>query len=171
MRWLLLGPALAFGKRIVVALLVLAGVIAIAASTGVASTPTPIWYYRSVDADTLIVSVTTHHLTWARVTAVEETDNSVSIAIRSSTLRYAMADVEDGYLLELTVDLRQPLGNRSVFDGSDGFEVRCRGGGGSGEVICLNIAGGGSAWTAAGAAPPVGWRMSGLHLVVTGGSG
>ena len=138
---LLLAPTLAFGGRVALAVLVVFGVMGLAAYTGVASTPTPIEYFGMADDDTLVVGVRTGDLTWTRVTHVQETDHSVSITVRSSTLRVAMADVEELTLLELTVDLRQALGNRSVVDGSDGFEVRCRSGGRSTQVVCLDIAG------------------------------
>jgi hypothetical protein len=79
--------------------------------------PDPIDSYRLIDDDTIAIMTTTSDLTWTRVTSVHETETRVEITVRSVTVPLPMASV--AYPLELTVDLREPLGDRQVMDGFD----------------------------------------------------
>ena len=78
--------------------------------------PDPIDSYRLIDDDTIAIMTTTGDLTWTRVTSVHETETQVEITVRSVTVPLPMASV--AFPLELTVSLREPLGDRQVMDGS-----------------------------------------------------
>ena len=77
-------------------------------------------YYRLVDDHTLVIGTVTGPMTWTGVTSVTETD--VSVAVGVSRFSVPLPGF-GGDILELTVTLQRPLGDRTVVDASDGFFV------------------------------------------------
>jgi hypothetical protein len=58
--------------------------------------------------------------TWTRVTSVAETNATVTVSI--SSLRAPLPGFGDD-IVEFTVTVREPLADRSVVDGRDGYFV------------------------------------------------
>ncbi len=84
--------------------------------------PTWVERYRAMDEDTLVVDVTAGGSgTWTWMRAVDETDETVTIAVRTVNLPVPMASI--GYPRELAIDLQQPLGERVVLDAHSGEPV------------------------------------------------
>ena len=82
--------------------------------------PAPIFYYHVVDDRTLIVGSVTGSGTWTRIVSVSETESSITVSIGS--LRAPLPGT-GGEIVELTVRLQAPLGERSVIDGRSGVPV------------------------------------------------
>ena len=79
-------------------------------------------YYRVVDQQTLVVGADTDSRSWTRVTNVVETTTTVTITVRAlpPPIRNGTGG---GQGLELIVKLRDPIGSRTVVDGSSGEAV------------------------------------------------
>jgi hypothetical protein len=80
-------------------------------------------YYRMMDPDTIIIGVVSGRIAWTRVTDVAETGSEVRITVR--TIDNPLPATGQGFPIELTVDLDEPLGHRVVVDGT--WEVPCYG--------------------------------------------
>ena len=85
--------------------------------------PSTIEYYRVVDDRTLSVGTAEGHNAWTRVTALDETPTTVTITVSSFLLQIG-AHTADALLVETEVKLHDPIGTRSVIDGSNGMPVR-----------------------------------------------
>ena len=84
--------------------------------------PTGVEWYRLADEDTLVIGTTTGGSgTWTWVRHVGETDETVKIAVRTVNLPLPMGAIDSP--LELTIDLEQPLGERTVLDADLGEPV------------------------------------------------
>ena len=81
-----------------------------------------IYYYRVVDDRTLAVGTTTGRGAWTRVSSVVETPTTVTITVSSFLLQLG-AGTGAGVPVESIVKLRDPIGSRSVIDGSSGQPV------------------------------------------------
>ncbi len=81
-----------------------------------------IYYYRVVDERTLAVGTATGKGASTRVTSVVETPTTVTITV-SSFLFQLGAGTDAGITVESIARLRDPIGNRSVIDGSSGKPV------------------------------------------------
>jgi hypothetical protein len=81
-------------------------------------------YYRLVDEHTLVVGAETEDRSWTRVTSVVETTTTVTITVRElqAPIRMGGTGVGGGGI-ELIVKLRDPIGSRTVVDGSSGEVV------------------------------------------------
>ena len=79
----------------------------------------PIWGYRVIDERTIDVQTITGPNTWTRVTSVDETATTVTVSVSTIRVPLPLAGYGDD-LLWLRVVLREPLGNRQVFDGAGG---------------------------------------------------
>ena len=81
-------------------------------------------YYRVVDQHTIVVGAETEAARETRVTSVVETTTTVTITVRElpSPIRKGGTGV-GGDGIELIVKLRDPLGSRTVVDGSSGEVV------------------------------------------------
>ncbi len=76
--------------------------------------PHSIDHYRLVDADTLVIRVWAEEEAETRVTGIAETDDSVTITVR--TFSFVIGpQAPEPVPMDLTVDLQRPLGNRLVF--------------------------------------------------------
>ncbi len=76
---------------------------------------TPIYYYRSINDYAISVGTISGPNTWTRVTGLSETDSSVTVDVKS--LSAPLPGTGDD-VYELTVLLANPLGGRTVIDGS-----------------------------------------------------
>jgi hypothetical protein len=102
----------------------IATILAVGAITALflIGSPTHVEWYQPIDEDTVRIGVTTGGGgTWTWVRGVDETDERVTITVRTVTLPVPMASI--GYALELTVELDRPLGSRTVVDGPSGGRV------------------------------------------------
>jgi hypothetical protein len=81
----------------------------------------PIYDYRVIDDHTIVIGTVTGPWTWTRVTTVTETTSSVTVGVSSIS---APGPGFGDDILELTVTLRDPIGDRTVIDASDGLPVR-----------------------------------------------
>jgi hypothetical protein len=79
-------------------------------------------YYRVVDQQTLVVGADTDSHSWTRVTSVVETATTVTITVRALPPPITSPGGA-GQGLELIVKLRDPIGSRTVVDGSSGGAV------------------------------------------------
>lgn len=80
-------------------------------------------YYRVVDQQTLVVGAETENGEWTRVTSVVETASTVTIAVRGLQAPIRGAGGGGGQGIEFIVKLRDPIGSRTVVDGSRGQVV------------------------------------------------
>ncbi|MGA3057309.1 MAG: hypothetical protein ABSE70_04630 [Candidatus Limnocylindrales bacterium] len=80
-------------------------------------------YYRVVDEHTLVVGAETENRSWTRVTSVVETTTTVTITVRALPPPITLGVDGAGQGLELIVKLRDPIGSRTVVDGSRGQVV------------------------------------------------
>jgi hypothetical protein len=85
--------------------------------------PSPIDYYRVIDDQTLSVGTVEGHGAWTRVTALDETPTTVTITVGSFLFQLGPGTAE-GLLVATEVKLHDPIGDRSVIDGSSGLSVR-----------------------------------------------
>jgi hypothetical protein len=79
-------------------------------------------YYRVVDDRTLVVGTVTGSGAWTRVTSVAETESTVTIIVRSLLFQLAPGTAV-GIPVESVVKLHDPVGSRTVIDGSSGTSV------------------------------------------------
>ena len=80
-------------------------------------------YYRVVDDQTLAVGTAEGHNAWTRVTALDETPATITVTVSSVTIQLGPGTA-DALLVETEVKLHDPIGTRSVIDGSSGQPVR-----------------------------------------------
>jgi hypothetical protein len=80
----------------------------------------PIYYYRVINDRTLVVGSTTGPWTWLRITKVSETSTSVTVEARH--LSAPLPGFGDE-AVELTVILRDPIGDRTLIDADTGAVV------------------------------------------------
>ena len=92
-------------------------VVLIGVSTRALDHATPIYYYRVLDQQTLVIGTDGGAPSWTRVTGVTETPSTITITVGS--LPSAAGDA-----LEIVVKLSDQLGTRIVLDGSSGTPVR-----------------------------------------------
>ena len=86
-------------------------------------TAAPIDYYRVVGEDTIVVGAGTGPTLWPRITSVSETASEVVVDVRSVRAPVPSTGMQ---VTELTVTLRQPLGDRRIVDGSTGLPIVLR---------------------------------------------
>jgi hypothetical protein len=79
-------------------------------------------YYRAVDPQTLMVGTTEGAGAWTRVTSVVETPSTVTITVTSFWFQLGPS-TEMAYFAESVARLQQPLGSRTVIDGTTGMPV------------------------------------------------
>jgi hypothetical protein len=79
-------------------------------------------YYRVVDQQTLVIGAEIDNHTWTRVTSLVETATTVTITVRELQAPIR-GGAGGGQGLELIVKLRDPIGSRTVVDGSRGQVV------------------------------------------------
>jgi hypothetical protein len=84
--------------------------------------PSWITYYRVVDDHALIVGTWEGRGAWTRVTNVAETTATVTVTV-SSWLIQLGPGTDDAVPVETVVTLRDPIGRRTVVDGSSGQAV------------------------------------------------
>lgn len=82
-----------------------------------------IYYYRAVDAQTLLVGTDSGPGAWVRVTNVTETPTTVTITVSSLFIQLGPGTAE-GVPYESIAKLRDPLGSRTVVDGSSDLPVQ-----------------------------------------------
>jgi hypothetical protein len=104
------------------ALAVLAVAVLAFAAERAMETPVLIRYLRVTSPTALVVGVVGGNGSWTRVTSVEETASAVRITVKRTNV--PLPNDGTGIPTELTVTLREPLGNRTVIDASDGEVVR-----------------------------------------------
>jgi hypothetical protein len=80
-------------------------------------------YYRVIDQHTLVVGAETEDGEWTRVTGVDETATTVTIAVKGLQAPIRGAGGGGGQGIEFPVRLRDPIGSRTVVDGSRGEVV------------------------------------------------
>ncbi len=85
--------------------------------------PTWIYYYRVLDERTLAVQTISGPGASVRVTDVTETTSTVTITVRSFFIQLGPATTE-GVPYESIAKLQDPLGSRTVIDGSSGLPVQ-----------------------------------------------
>jgi hypothetical protein len=81
-----------------------------------------IYYYRVVDDRTLVVGIITGPGAWTRVTSVTETPATVTITVRSLVVQLGPGTAV-GVPVESFAMLQDPIGTRTVIDGSSGLPV------------------------------------------------
>ena len=81
-----------------------------------------IYYYRVVDDRTLVVGIITGPGAWTRVTSVTETPATVEITVNSLLVQLGPGTAV-GVPVESVATLRDPIGTRTVIDGSSGLPV------------------------------------------------
>ena len=82
-----------------------------------------IYYYRVVDEHTLVVGTVTGPGAWTRVTSVAETPSTITITVSSLEFRLGPGTAV-GVSVESTAKLRDPIGSRTVIDGSSDLPVQ-----------------------------------------------
>lgn len=80
-------------------------------------------YYRVVDQKTLVIGAETDNTSWTRVTSVVETATTVTITVRALPPPITLGVDGGGQGIEFLVRLRDPIGSRTVVDGSSGQAV------------------------------------------------
>jgi hypothetical protein len=85
--------------------------------------PTWIYHYRVLDDRTLLVGTINGPGAWVRVTDVEERPSTVRITVRSLFIRLGPA-TSGGIGYESVAKLQEPIGSRTVIDGSSGLPVQ-----------------------------------------------
>ena len=103
---------------------IVVGLVLVLAIAAVRALDSASWisYYRVVDDRTLVVGTVTGPGAWTRVTSVAETESTVTIGV-SSLLFQPGPGISLGIPVETVVDLRDPIGSRTVIDGSSGASV------------------------------------------------
>jgi hypothetical protein len=81
-----------------------------------------IYYYRVVDAQTLVVGTVTGPGAWTRVTNVTETPATVEITVNSLVVQLGPGTAV-GVPVESVAKLHDPIGTRTVIDGSSSVPV------------------------------------------------
>jgi hypothetical protein len=81
-----------------------------------------IYYYRVLDDRTLVVGTVAGPGAWTRVTGITETPTTITITVSSLFLQLGPGTAE-GVPYESVAKLRDPIGDRSVVDGSSGLPV------------------------------------------------
>jgi hypothetical protein len=81
-----------------------------------------IYYYRVVDDRTLVVGTITGPGAWTRVTSVTETPATVEITVNSLVVQLGPGTAV-GVPVESFAMLHDPIGSRTVIDGSSGLPV------------------------------------------------
>jgi hypothetical protein len=81
-----------------------------------------IFYYRVVNDRTLIVGTVTGPGAWTRVTSVTERPSTVTITVSSFFVQPGPG-TGVGVPVESVTNLHDPIGNRTVLDGSTGLPV------------------------------------------------
>ena len=81
--------------------------------------------YRVIDDRIIAVTSTEGTGAWTRVARLDESAMTVTIEVRSLRLQLG-GGTAVGILTESIVNLRQPLGNRTVIDASTGMPVSHR---------------------------------------------
>jgi len=79
-------------------------------------------YYRVVDDQTLVVGTVTGRGAWTQVTNVTETPATVTIIVSSFLIKLGPGTAV-GVPVESVATLRDPIGTRTVIDGSSGLPV------------------------------------------------
>jgi hypothetical protein len=103
--------------RFLVGFVVVAVVVALALRQ--LDRPQPIYAYRVIDARTIGIETETGSAMWSRVTSVTETESSVTVTVSA----FGGLPSNTGQTTELRVELKAPLGDRSVIDGTTGKAV------------------------------------------------
>jgi hypothetical protein len=80
-------------------------------------------YYRVVDDGTLVVGTVEGPGAWTRVTSITETPSTATIIVSSFLVR-SLPGTDVGIQVESVVELRDPIGGRTVVDGSRGEPVQ-----------------------------------------------
>ena len=106
------------GSRAAVAAIAIA-VVVLVAIKGL-DQPMPFSYARVVDDHTLVIGTVSGPGTWTRVTSVQEGSDRIVIGV--SHLRAPLPGTGDD-LMELTVHLGEPIGEKTVMDASTGLDV------------------------------------------------
>jgi hypothetical protein len=81
-----------------------------------------IYYYRVVDDQTLVVGTITGPGAWTRVTNVTETPATVTIIVSSLLIQFGPGTAVS-VPVESFAKLHDPIGTRTVIDGSSGVPV------------------------------------------------
>jgi hypothetical protein len=81
-----------------------------------------IYYYRVIDDRTLIVGTVEGPGAWTRVTSIIETPSTITITVSSFLIRLGPGTSE-GIPIESVANLTDPIGTRTVLDGSSGLPV------------------------------------------------
>ena len=81
-----------------------------------------IYYYRVLDDQTLVAGTVTGPGAWTRVTNVTETPATVTIIVSSFLIQFGPGTAV-GVPVESVATLRDPIGTRTVIDGSSGVLV------------------------------------------------
>ncbi len=101
----------------------LAAVVALAvAYVRLADTACPVTAYRVIDDRIIMVQTVTGPATWTRVTSMADTAEAVTVTVGEIRVPLPLAGYGDD-LVWLTVTLHDPLGSRSVVDGTSGQPV------------------------------------------------
>lgn len=79
-------------------------------------------YYRVDDEQTVVVGTVTGPGAWTRVTSVTETPSTVTITVSSLLLQIGPGSAV-GVPVESVAKLHDPIGSRTVIDGSCGLPV------------------------------------------------
>lgn len=79
-------------------------------------------YYRPLDDRTVAVGTTSGPGAWTRVTSVTETTTTVTITVSSLFVQLGPGTAA-GVTYESVATLQDPLGGRTVIDGSSGLPV------------------------------------------------
>lgn len=98
----------------------IAGVILVVLVVRLADVAFAISSYRVIDGRTLAVETISGPWTWTRVTSLTETASSVTVGVSSISAPLAGYG---GDIVEVTVNLRDPIGSRTVIDASSGHAV------------------------------------------------
>jgi hypothetical protein len=109
-------------RRRWIAVVVVVLVLVVAAARALDS-PSWIYYYRVVDDHTLVVGTFESRGASTRVTNVAETAATVTVTV-SSWLIQLGPGTADAVPVESAVTLRDPIGGRTVLDGSSGQAVQ-----------------------------------------------
>jgi hypothetical protein len=116
-------PARRGRRRWLAALVLLAGLVALAAVA--LDSASPIVSYRVLGERSIAVTTTEGTGSWTRVARVQESATTVTVEIRSIRIQLGPG-TGVGILTESIVGLRDPLGGRAVIDGRTGLPVPAR---------------------------------------------
>jgi hypothetical protein len=82
--------------------------------------PTHIYYYRVIDDRTIVVGVISGPGTWTRLTGISEAQDTVTLQVSSMTAPLPGSGDDP---IEVTVNLPDAIGGRTVIDASTGTVV------------------------------------------------